>query len=278
MQKYIAYYRVSTKKQDYGIDAQKHAVHQYLKSRGGELSAEFEEKESGKNDERPQLKNAIEMSKQTGSSLIISKLDRLSREVSFLFDLKAELDRAGVHIVCCDLPDLNTLTLGIFATMAQHERELISTRTKEGLKVAREKGKQIGTPDPVPEYVRLKGIKARQDASKKYYHSVRVVIDELRQKNSTYAYIANFLNNAGFKTRHGKKFWPATIQQLAGVKQKQYNKTVLYQIINMRRNKVKLAEIARELNAQGLTTARNRPFTADTVRYVIKKVDAGDYR
>ena len=212
--KYVAYYRVSTKKQDYGIDAQLSAVHKYIESRGGELSAEFSEKESGKNADRPELKKAIDRCKKEGASIIISKLDRLSREVSFLFNLKAELDKAGVGIVCCDLPDLNTLTLGIFATMAQHERELISKRTKEGLAVAKEKGKKIGSPQNLTDDAKAEGRAAVRNISVDHYKSVAEFIIELRNNGLTFRRIAKMLNNQGYQTLRGCDYCAATVYRL----------------------------------------------------------------
>ncbi|HAL86189.1 MAG TPA: resolvase [Deferribacteraceae bacterium] len=212
--KYIAYYRVSTKKQDYGIDAQKIAVSSFISSKGGEIFAEFSEKESGKNSERSELKKAVEQCKKSGANLIIAKLDRLSREVAFLFNLKAELDQAGVGIVCCDLPDLNTLTLGIFATMAQHERELISKRTKEGLAVAKAKGKKIGASTPVPENIRKKGNQAMKEKSIKYYQNIKKIALKFRQNGMTYTEIAAFFNDTGYRTISDAEFRPSTVYRV----------------------------------------------------------------
>ena len=130
MTKYIAYMRTSTSKQEYGLDSQLDIVNKWVIGKG-EVISYHQEQVSGKVDNRPMLQKAIDECKKEGATLLITKLDRLSRNVAFLFQLKD----SGVDIACCDLPDLNTLTLGIFATMAQHERELISRRTKEGLAV-----------------------------------------------------------------------------------------------------------------------------------------------
>lgn len=135
--KYIAYYRVSTAKQGasgLGLDAQKSEVIRTIGNNGIILN-EFTDIESGKNNNRVNLEAAISECKQTGAILIIAKLDRLSRDVEFLFKLK----NSGIEIKACDLSDFNTLTLGIFATMAQHERELISKRTKDGLRAKKER-------------------------------------------------------------------------------------------------------------------------------------------
>ncbi len=126
---YIAYYRVSTKRQNLGIDAQRTMIENYIKSNGGVVVSEYEEKESGKNDNRPQLAAALAACKRTGATLLIAKLDRLSRKVSFVFKLKD----SGVKFVATDLPQFNTMTLAVFIGLAQQERELISQRTTAAL-------------------------------------------------------------------------------------------------------------------------------------------------
>lgn len=137
---YVAYTRVSTQKQDYGLTSQLNEINAYIEKKQGKLLATFTEKESGKNNNRTELKLAIEYCKKHNATLIVSKLDRLSRSVKFIMDLHdSKLD-----FVVVDNPNLTTLTIGIYSTIAQHELELISARTKAGLKIARSKGKTIG--------------------------------------------------------------------------------------------------------------------------------------
>ena len=104
------------------------------------ISREYIEIESGKNNNRTQLTAAIEDANRTGSVLLIAKLDRLSRNAGFIFQLKD----SGVQFVCADMPDANTLTVGIFATIAQHERETIAKRTKDALAAKKARGEQLG--------------------------------------------------------------------------------------------------------------------------------------
>ena len=119
--KFIAYYRVSTKRQNLGLDAQQATVTNYVRSNGGVIVASFQEKESGKNNSRPQLAAALAECKRTGSTLLIAKLDRLSRDIAFIFTLQ----KNGVDFQACDLHVFNTLSLAVFAGLAQQERELI---------------------------------------------------------------------------------------------------------------------------------------------------------
>lgn len=130
--RYVSYFRVSTHSQGasgLGLEAQRRAVSEFLNGRASELVAEFEEIESGKRSDRPQLDAAIERCKLTGATLLIAKLDRLSRNAHFL----TGLDERGVDFVACDMPDANRLTVHIMAAVAQQEREAISARTKAAL-------------------------------------------------------------------------------------------------------------------------------------------------
>ena len=117
--KYVSYLRCSTAKQNLGIDAQRTINNDYISSHGGQIITEFVEHESGKNDNRIELNKALDLCKKQGLTLLIAKLDRLSRNISFIFQLRD----SGIDIVVPTLPELNTLTLGIFATIAQNERE-----------------------------------------------------------------------------------------------------------------------------------------------------------
>ena len=148
MKKYIAYLRVSTKTQGMtglGMEAQKSAVKMFLLGQGVKEEPEsYIEVESGKKANRKELKQAIRRCKETGSTLLIAKLDRLSRDIVFIFTLRDELKQAGVDFMALDLPEANTLTLGIMASFAQHERERISGRTKDGLRAVKENIKKYG--------------------------------------------------------------------------------------------------------------------------------------
>jgi DNA invertase Pin-like site-specific DNA recombinase len=143
---FVAYYRVSTERQGrsgLGLEAQEAAVDAFVASRPDAklIAPPFKEIESGKKNDRPQLAKALHRAKVTGSTLLIAKLDRLSRNAAFLMNLRD----AGVSFVAVDLPEANTLTIGIMALMAQHEREAISARTKAALQAAKARGVQLGS-------------------------------------------------------------------------------------------------------------------------------------
>jgi hypothetical protein len=104
-----------------------------VRSHDGRIFASIEEVESGKRNDRPQLEAAITRAKILGATLLIAKLDRLSRDALFLLTLQ----KAGVDFVACDMPDANNFTIGIMALIAQHEREAISTRTRDALAIVK---------------------------------------------------------------------------------------------------------------------------------------------
>jgi DNA invertase Pin-like site-specific DNA recombinase len=143
--KYVTYYRVSTQQQGrsgLGLEAQKSAVDSYLHTHAGIELASYTEIESGKSSERPQLQAALLRCRQTRATLLVAKLDRLSRNTAFLMNLRD----SGVKFQALDIPEANTLTLGILSVLAQHERELISARTKAALAARRARGLPLGTP------------------------------------------------------------------------------------------------------------------------------------
>ncbi len=151
----IGYERVSTARQGasgLGIEAQRQAIDGFVAQRGGTLLARFTEVESGRNPDRPELKQALHLAKVTGTRLVIAKLDRLSRNAAFLLTLRD----ARVKFAAVDLPEANDLTVGIMVLVAQQEREAISKRTKEALAVAKARGVRLGNPDGI-EAIRRAG-------------------------------------------------------------------------------------------------------------------------
>ena len=206
--KYVGYYRISIRKKGQsglGLEAQRDAVLSYIKQNGNQLVGEFTEVESGKHDNRPELLKAIQAAKENDAILVIAKLDRLSRNLTFT----STLMDSKVKFVCADMPEANEMTIGLMAVLAQWERNTISERTKAALaaKRRREPSWKPGTNNLTDE-ARAKAHastsrKARQDQSVRHaYHFIK----PLREQGMSYRKIADALNTEGYKTRTGNDF------------------------------------------------------------------------
>ena len=141
----MAYYRVSTDKQGQsglGLDAQRAAVELHARSVGAEVIAEFQDVESGRKDDCTGLAAALALCRSKRAILLIAKLDRLARSVAFISNLM----ESGVDFLAADMPTVNRLTIHVLAAVAEHEREMISQRTKAALAAAKVRGTRLGNP------------------------------------------------------------------------------------------------------------------------------------
>lgn len=218
---FIAYYRVSTHKQrvsGLGLEAQKKTVLSRVDSEGGVLLQEFLEVQSGKKRDREELRLALEACRRTGATLLIAKLDRLARDVEFLFFLK----NSGVEFVACDLPEFNTLTLGVYASMAQWERERISERTSEALAAKRDREGEWRVSN-LDEESRSRGARTNEErakehpANKRAVSTLKLLIDGAESrgdKRPTLQWLADYLNDSGFKTPWENKFTKVQVSRL----------------------------------------------------------------
>lgn len=215
MENYIAYVRTSTGRQVLGLEEQQLRINQFIQSTGNFLVEIVIEQESGKNNNRVRLDYATNLCINHGYTLLFTKLDRLSREVEFLFTLRNK----GVKLRCIELPELNTLTLGIFGSVAQWERELISNRTKNGLSALKARGVKLGTPANLTVDARKKGIESiiRRRVENENWKVAKMFIEHFQMKYGyiNYTKISNELNIIGYKTRNGKLFNPSTVRRLS---------------------------------------------------------------
>lgn len=215
-QKFVAYYRVSTRKQNLGLEAQRTTARNFAASRNAEILAEYSEKESGKHENlqnRQELAAALELCRREHCTLLIAKLDRLARDVEFVFHLR----NAGADVVACDLPDFNTLTLGIFATMAQHERELCSQRTKAALAERKANGAKLGAHNGVSHVYtdedRRKAWTARtekadaRENNRKAWHFIQ---SKMAGGDVSLVELADALNAEHYATPSGRGQWKGT--------------------------------------------------------------------
>lgn len=204
--KFVSYIRVSTAKQGrsgLGLEAQRSSVMNYLNGGHWELLKEFTEIESGKKDDRPELMNALHLCQLTGATLIIAKLDRLSRDPDFLGMLMKD---GGVDFVACDMPDANKFIIRIMAALAEKEREMISERTKAALKAAKDRGVKLGTDNLTPEG-REKGkqraSEARKERANKFAADLFPMISELKGEGKSLRQIAAVLDEKQIRTSKG---------------------------------------------------------------------------
>jgi DNA invertase Pin-like site-specific DNA recombinase len=207
MTKYIAYFRVSTAKQGLsglGLEAQEHTVTNYLTSVNGNLINSFQDIESGKKNNRPELEKALRKCRLTGATLLIAKLDRLSRNRSFLM----ELQDSSITFVCCDMPQATNLTVGIMACMAEYESELISERTTAALKAAKARGVVLGNPSLhlIRNLDTTAATAKRVENAQQRNTELKLVIEELQAESSeplSLREVADKLNMAGYTSPRG---------------------------------------------------------------------------
>lgn len=208
MTNFIAYYRVSTDKQGkscLGLDAQKEAVRVFLN--GAPLAEELVEVESGRKDDRPKLAEAMALCRKLKAKLVIAKLDRLSRDVAFI----SALMKSGVEFIAADMPDANKLTLHIMAAIAEHEREMISQRTKAALQAAKARGVKLGTP---ANLAKSQGNAVRAAEAVARASDLSPIIADIRAIGATsLRQIAAALNDRGIPTAKGGAWSAVQVQR-----------------------------------------------------------------
>jgi DNA invertase Pin-like site-specific DNA recombinase len=195
------------------LEAQKQIVDTYIQQdTGREVIGEFKDVESGKKNERPQLIAAIDQCKSRNATLLMAKLDRLSRNASFIFTLRDN----NVKFQALDIPEANTLTIGIFATIAQHERELISQRTKDALKALKARGIKLVRPENLTLSARLKGVATIRQNAKTNKNNIQAaeMVKHLRKQRLSFTDIAYKLNRLGYKTSRNRDFQAMTVYRL----------------------------------------------------------------
>lgn len=209
---WISYLRVSTERQGksgLGLEAQRSAVETHIAASGGRLLGEYVEVETGKRDDRPKLGEALEACRLTGATLLIAKLDRLSRDAAFLLGLQ----KAGVSFQAADMPSADNFTVGIMALVAQREREMISQRTKAALAAAKARGTRLGGFKGYRVDGRL-GVEARQRAADDFAQSVGPMVMAMRQDGQSLRQIAESLTERGIKTAKGGQWSAAAVRSV----------------------------------------------------------------
>ncbi|MBS8225939.1 recombinase family protein [Vannielia litorea] len=217
--KFVAYERVSTARQGrsgLGLEAQRQAIDDFASSRRATVIARFTEVESGKRNDRPELDRALTLARLTGATLVIAKLDRLSRNAAFLLTLRD----SGVRFLAVDMPEANDLTVGIMALVAQQEREAISRRTKEALAAAKARGVKLGNPNGAAALRRAGegGAALRATVSRnadEFAAGLAEVVAAIRAEGHvSLRAIAAELNARGILTRRGGRWQVSNVRDL----------------------------------------------------------------
>jgi DNA invertase Pin-like site-specific DNA recombinase len=202
--KFVAYYRVSTDRQGrsgLGLEAQQKAVADYLNGGEWSLIAQLTEVESGKRNQRPELERALGLCRKQKAKLVIAKLDRLSRNLAFI----AALMDSGVEFIAVDNPHANKLTLHILAAVAEHEREMISDRTRAALQAAKARGVRLGRNGSerlAPLY---------RSAAIQYARTLASTLSELKERGLSARQIAAELAARSVPTAKGGKWHAQTV-------------------------------------------------------------------
>ena len=230
---FVAYYRVSTKKQSKDMLAQKTAVKNYLKDRWPPIKS-FKERESGKEaHNRPELKKALDYCYEHEATLILAKLDRLSRDLEFI----GWIQKTDIKFVCCDMPEATNETIGLMGVFARWERDMISRRTKEALAEKKKKGIKLGyhrreVRAGVKKYWKAKKKALQKDQperAKKQPKEPDIQLSEaliadqiivptilvMRGEHKTFNEIALALNKEGVPSRFGGKWHKTSVLRVA---------------------------------------------------------------
>jgi DNA invertase Pin-like site-specific DNA recombinase len=214
MEQFIGYVRTSTNKQNLGLEEQQSQILEFISSVDGVLIEIIVEQESGKNNQRKGLDSALDKCSRMGYTLLFTKLDRLTREVEFLFAIR----NRGVKLRCIALPELNTLTLGIWGTIGQHERELISQRTKSALQELK-KTKKLGSPQNLTLEHMKKGreVISQNRINNENWKLAITFIEHFQMKNGymNLTEVSKLLNENGYRTRKGCLFSAGIVRRLS---------------------------------------------------------------
>ena len=213
---YVSYLRVSTQKQGYsglGLEAQREIIQNHLYETTP--ITEFIEVESGRKKDRPKLKEALDLCRKTGSTLIVAKLDRLARNVYFL----SSLLESDVEIVFCDFPQANKMVLHILSAISQYEAELTASRTKSALQAKKARGCKLGNPEHLlgkhDQAIQnsIMTCKTKADNNPNNKRAVAMLRTLIKEEH-TLKEMADILNREGFVTSKGACFSKATVYKL----------------------------------------------------------------
>jgi DNA invertase Pin-like site-specific DNA recombinase len=214
MTPFLAYYRVSTARQGrsgLGLEAQKAEVARFIADEGGELAGELVEVQSGKNEgNRPQLQEALTRCRREGTTLVVAKLCRLSRDAAFVLTLMKD---SKVRFRVASMPQADNFQLGIWAVLNQQEREMISRRTIEALAAAKARGVKLGGTGGAHAALKASN-EARKRRADAHTETMAPMVRTLRAQGHTLRSIAEVLNAGGFAAPKGGRWGVGQVQRL----------------------------------------------------------------
>ena len=208
--RFVVLLRISTKKSggadSHGVAAQKRDIELFLSSQqGAEVIAELTEVESGAAESRPVLEEALHLCRIHKATLLVQKVDRLSRDLEQLARIVKD---KTVPIRVATLPNADNFQIHLFGALAAQEREFISIRTRAALAAAKERGVKLGNPN-LAEINR-----GRSRTASAFACNHAPLIKSLRDKGKTLREICEMLNDAGIKTARGCDFHPVQITRI----------------------------------------------------------------
>lgn len=292
--KYVAYYRVSTKKQTragrsgysgLSFEAQQAAVNDLITRTGGELVGAYTEVETGKRADRPQLEMAIQHARTADATLVVAKLDRLARNVEFTGKLTNMQNEGRFRFICCDAPAANELTIHILAAVAADEARRTSQRTKAAMAALKEKGVKLGSARPDHwkgrEHLRgwKKAVKAATQSRRKrtsaYYEHLLPEIQERRQRGDTLEEIVRAFNARGLVTQAGKPFTQVTLWRIVKryipecLERVDVHPSPAARIKELREQGRTFQQIADTINEEGFRTRRGNLFHPSSIWNIV---------
>lgn len=219
--KIIPYYRVSTDRQGksgLGLEGQQAAVEAFARERSAQILASYTEIESGRRSDRAELARALAHARRSRATLVVAKLDRLARNVTFL----STLMDSTVEFLACDNPYANRLTIHILAAVAEDEARRISERTKAALAAYKARGGSLGAARPecrtLTAAARRRGtetgVVVRRRQALEAYQDILPLLGELQRQGCTLRAMAARLDELGHTTRNGKRWNPVQVNRL----------------------------------------------------------------
>ena len=208
--RFVLLLRVSTRSQGesgLGLDAQRRDIQLFLnQQQDHQVVEELVEVESGAKEDRPVLERALALCREHQASLLVQKVDRLTRDLELLARIVKDPE---VRIRVATLPNADNFQIHLFGCLAAQEREFISTRTKAALASARERGVRLGNPDNIRAYNQKRMRRARRVQDQ---NSGLVIT--LRKSGKTLREICAVLNESGITTSNGGMFYPSQVARI----------------------------------------------------------------